>query len=88
MARRNTVASRVDAILADLTRQLFRPKTTSPLEHAYAMACNARDHARNRFEAMDFCTLALDYLDKVTDYSAGYLVRSGPIAQAKARWEI
>lgn len=54
MRKRTTHISRVRSLLDNPTRTLSRPGSTSALERAYAMAVNARDHARDRFEAMDF----------------------------------
>ena len=85
---KKTVYTRVANLMNDEKRTLCRPRTASPLEHAWCMAANARDHAKDRFEAMDFCQIALEDLDFVTDYSAQAIVREGPITQAKTKWDL
>jgi hypothetical protein len=66
---------------------MYEAKTKSPLEAAYAAAMNARDNAVDRFQAMDMVHAALDLVGKCS-HSDGYLVRTGPIAQAKEKWDI
>lgn len=79
-------ASRIEKLL-NSDRPFFRPKSSSRLERAYAMAYNARDRAQDRFEAMDFAHCCLDALDGI-EQSTRLLVISGPLAQAKAKWDI
>ena len=83
-----TAHCRVASAMNDESRRdLRRPRTASPLESAYAYAVNARDHAKDRFEAMDFCEVAFQSLDMVTDYTSASLVRE-VIGEAKHRWDL
>jgi len=82
-----TAHCRVSTIMADDKRDLHRPRTASPLEAAYAYATNARDKAKDRFEAMDLCEVAFQTLDMITDYTAQSLVRE-VIAEAKHHWDL
>lgn len=78
-------ASRIEKLLKS-DRDFYRPKSTSSLERAYAMAVNARDRSKDRFEAMDFAQCCLDALDEVPERSNQLLVISGPLAEAKDKW--